>query len=74
MEWKNIDWKIIDKEVSSLQRRIYRASQRKEISTVIALQTLLSELASSAWVNLECKTKSYTPHYPREQGKRHPRD
>jgi len=29
MEWKTIDWKRIDKEVSSLQRRIYRASQRE---------------------------------------------
>ena len=43
MEWKNIDWKIIDKEVSNLQRRIYRASQKEDISTVIALQTLLLE-------------------------------
>ena len=41
MKWKNIDWKAIDKEVSSLQRRIYRASQKEDISTVIPLQTLL---------------------------------
>jgi RNA-directed DNA polymerase len=43
MEWKTIDWKRIDKEVSSLQRRIDRASQRDDISSVIALQTLLLE-------------------------------
>lgn len=40
MEWKRIYWKIIDKEVSNLQRGIYRASQREEIYTVIPLQTL----------------------------------
>jgi hypothetical protein len=49
MKWNEIDWKRIDLEVSSLQRRIYRASLNNDLDKIHVLQDLLiNSLINSA--------------------------
>jgi RNA-directed DNA polymerase len=40
-EWRDIDWTKVEKGVHTLQRRIYRASQRGDVELVHRLQRLL---------------------------------
>jgi RNA-directed DNA polymerase len=40
-EWKDIPWKRIQVKVFKLQRRIYRASQSRDVKLVHRLQRLL---------------------------------
>src|SRR4051794_9543834 len=40
-EWRDIPWPKVERNVHSLQRRIYRASQRGEVKKVHRLQRLL---------------------------------
>jgi RNA-directed DNA polymerase len=40
-EWRDIDWPRVEVDVHTLQRRIYRASQRGEVKLVHRLQRLL---------------------------------
>src|SRR5262249_44597165 len=40
-EWRDIDWPRVEVDVHTLQRRIYRASQRGEVKLVRRLQRLL---------------------------------
>ena len=40
-EWNTLPWKTIEREVFKLQKRIYQASQRGEVTTVHKLQRLL---------------------------------
>jgi RNA-directed DNA polymerase len=39
--WQSINWKIVEKQVFRLQKRIYRASQRGDVKLVHSLQRLL---------------------------------
>jgi len=39
--WSSINWKIVEKQVFRLQKRIYRASQREDVKLVHSLQRLL---------------------------------
>jgi RNA-directed DNA polymerase len=39
--WSDIDWKIVERKVFKLQKRIYRASQRGDVKLVHKLQRLL---------------------------------
>lgn len=41
--WKDIDWKIVEREVFKLQVRIYKASQRGDVTSVHNLQRLLTK-------------------------------
>lgn len=41
--WKDIDWKIVEREVFKLQVRIYKASQRGDVESVYNLQRLLTK-------------------------------
>src|SRR6266699_6883900 len=40
-EWKDLDWRAIERRVFKLQKRIYRASARGDTKTVHKLQRLL---------------------------------
>jgi len=40
-EWRDIDWPKVEDGVHTLQRRIYRASQREDVKVVHRLQRLL---------------------------------
>jgi RNA-directed DNA polymerase len=40
-EWRDIDWPKVEDDVHTLQRRIYRASQREDVKVVHRLQRLL---------------------------------
>src|SRR5215472_7594916 len=40
-EWRDVPWPQVEREVHTLQRRIYRASQRKDRKKVHRLQRLL---------------------------------
>lgn len=40
-EWKNVDWRKVERRVFKLQKRIYRASQRGNVKLVHRLQRLL---------------------------------
>jgi RNA-directed DNA polymerase len=40
-EWNKLDWKQIQTSVFKLQKRIYRAEQRKDVKTIRKLQKLL---------------------------------
>ena len=40
-EWKDLDWRVIERQVFKLQTRIYRAARRGETKTVHRLQRLL---------------------------------
>jgi RNA-directed DNA polymerase len=40
-EWNKLDWKRIETSVFKLQKRIYRAEQRKDVKTIRKLQKLL---------------------------------
>ncbi|MEY3825303.1 MAG: hypothetical protein RLZZ148_115 [Cyanobacteriota bacterium] len=39
--WSEINWKIVERKIFKLQKRIYRASQRGDVKTVHKLQRLL---------------------------------
>lgn len=39
--WNQLDWKVIERKVFRLQKRIYRAKQRGDVRTVRSLQRLL---------------------------------
>jgi RNA-directed DNA polymerase len=39
--WSKINWKIVERKIFKLQKRIYRASQRGDVKTVHKLQRLL---------------------------------
>ena len=41
VEWKNINWRKVEKMVFKLQKRIYRASERGDVKTVRKLQKTL---------------------------------
>ncbi|MDJ0773792.1 MAG: group II intron reverse transcriptase/maturase [Mastigocoleus sp. MO_167.B18] len=41
VEWNNVNWKQVNRHVFRLQKRIYQASQRGEVSAVQKLQKLL---------------------------------
>ena len=41
VEWKNLNWRKLEKAVSKLQKRIYRASQRGDVRVVRKLQKML---------------------------------
>jgi RNA-directed DNA polymerase len=41
--WSDIDWKIVERQVFKLQKRIYRASQRGDVKLVHKLQRLLTK-------------------------------
>jgi RNA-directed DNA polymerase len=40
-EWNTLPWKVIEKDVFKLQKRMYQAAQRGEVKTVHKLQRLL---------------------------------
>ncbi|BAQ60480.1 retron-type RNA-directed DNA polymerase [Geminocystis sp. NIES-3708] len=40
-KWSSINWKVVEKQVFRLQKRIYRASQRGDVKLVHSLQRLL---------------------------------
>src|SRR5690349_10074929 len=40
-EWKTLNWRVIEKRVFKLQKRIYQASRRGDVKTVHRLQKLL---------------------------------
>src|SRR4051794_8840767 len=40
-QWRDLPWPQVEREVHTLQRRIYRASQRGDLKTVHRLQRLL---------------------------------
>lgn len=40
-KWDDIDWRMLERNVYKLQKRIYRASQRGDVKTVRRLQKLL---------------------------------
>ena len=40
-EWSTLPWKQIERKVFKLQRRIYRASRRRQVKLVHKLQRLL---------------------------------
>jgi RNA-directed DNA polymerase len=42
VEWKNINWKQIERKVFKLQKRIYKASERGDVKAVKRLQKTLS--------------------------------
>jgi len=41
VEWKHINWRKLERRVSKLQKRIYRASQRGDVKAVRRLQKTL---------------------------------
>ena len=41
MVWNQLNWKVIERKVFRLQKRIYRAKQRGDVRTVRSLQRLL---------------------------------
>ena len=43
LEWKNISWKHIEKRVFKLQKRIYRAAKRGDVTVVRKLQKTLMQ-------------------------------
>jgi len=40
-EWKDLDWRAIERQTFKLQKRIYRASSRGDVRAVHKLQRLL---------------------------------
>ena len=48
-EWKNLNWRKLERQVFKLQKRIYRASQRGDVKAVRKLQkTLINSWAAKA--------------------------
>ena len=41
LEWRDIDWKMLEKRAYKIQKRIYKASQRGDVRTVHGLQKTL---------------------------------
>ncbi|PPT05978.1 Retron-type RNA-directed DNA polymerase [Geitlerinema sp. FC II] len=41
LEWRQIDWKSVERRIFRLQKRIYQAEQRGDVKTVRGLQKLL---------------------------------
>jgi RNA-directed DNA polymerase len=40
-EWRDIDWKKVERHVYRLQKRIYQAERRGDVKTVRGLQKIL---------------------------------
>ena len=47
VEWKNIDWRKLERRVFKLQKRIYQASQRGDVHAVRRLQKTLMKSGSA---------------------------
>jgi RNA-directed DNA polymerase len=43
-EWQDLPWRSLEQQVFKLQKRIYRAAQRKDLHTVLRLQWRLVRL------------------------------
>ena len=49
VEWKNLNWRKLERVVFKLQKRIYKASSRGDVKTVRRLQkTLIKSWAAKA--------------------------
>ena len=57
LKWKDIDWKRVEKNVFKLQKLIYRASSRGEISKMRKYQKLLTKSYYSRLLAFRCVTQ-----------------
>ncbi len=83
--WNQLNWKVIERKVFRLQKRIYRAKQRGDVRTWSSLQRLLlkswyakllavrrvtqDNQGSAARWRAEEKSESVTPAHCRSKGK-----
>ena len=57
LKWKDINWKKVEKYVFKLQKLIYRASSRGEISKMRKYQKLLTKSYYSRLLAFRCVTQ-----------------
>jgi RNA-directed DNA polymerase len=55
--WKNINWRVINRRVFRIQKRIYRASERGDVGTMRGLQKLLLRSCSAKLLALRRVTQ-----------------
>lgn len=61
MEWRNVDWRKLEKRVFNLQKRIYQASSRGNVKAIRGLQKTMMRSWSAKMLAVRRVTQDGSP-------------